>query len=282
MYVLRLAVELGQCDPSKWKEAQQQLLVEPPKQPTDLKGLYSTREDVHALLPASTGDSLHGGGVFSRLTESRGELTRLIECGQARLAKLNVLLLALWSDSAHTTNFSSTEGTGALNDIVGVVIGESRLRPELALRLFSALGGDVVRRASSGAEGVSPALARDVASLRLTSKGVVDEGGRRAAVAATELCAVLRITEALAKRNEGSLAAELAQRGAALQGELRVHIKAYSRPDRLRHREEADVLGAAGDFVAELPPEPSEHGPGSSRLDLMEYLLGVVTSGYEC
>ena len=276
MYVLRLAVELGQCDPSKWEEAQQ-LLANPPSS-TDLRGLYSTREDVHAsLLRASSGGPLHGGGVFSRLTESRGELTRLVEAGQARLARLNALLRALWVQSAGSgRGASSAERAIALNDLIGVAIGESQLGPELALRLFSALGNDVIGRARAGSEGVSAGLTRDVARLRLASNGAVDERSQRAAVAATELCAVLRITEALAKKNpESLLPAEVAQRGAAIQGELRARIKTYAEPDG--RPQAGDVLGAAEDFVEELPPEPSEHGPGTSHLDLMAYLLGVVT-----
>lgn len=277
MYVLRLAVELGQCDPSKWENAQQ-LLADPPKS-ADLKDLYSAREDVHALLRASSGGPLHGGGVFSRFTESRAELTRLIEVGQARLARLNALLRALWSESTTgAKGVSSAERAGALNDLVGVAIGEKQLGPKLALRLFSALGNDVVGRARTGAEGVSAGLARDVARLRLTSEGVVDEWSERAAVAATGLCAVLRITEALAKKDHQSLPEEVSQRGAALQSELRARVKTYAEESDGR-REAGDVLGAAQDFVAELPPEPSEHGPGNSHLDLMAYLLGVVTGG---
>lgn len=275
MYVLRLAVELGQCNQSRWKKTLQQLLADPPKN-VCLKALYTTREDVHALLRASSGDPLQRG-VFSRPTESRGELTRLIEDGQSRLARLNALLRALWDESTGAVRVSPAERAGALNDLIGVVIGESPLRPKLALRLFSALGNDVIGRAKKGSEGVSPALALDVASLRLASKGMLDERSQRAALAATELCAMLRITEALAKRKGESLPAELAKRGAALRGELWARIKKYTQPDKRRRM--ADVLGAAEDFVAELPPEPSEHGPGNSHLDLMLYLLGVMTKG---
>lgn len=274
MYVLRLAVELGQYDQDKWGGVQQQLLLAKPLKPVDLNGLHSTREDVHALLQPSRGGPLHGG-VFSRLTESRGELMRLVEGGQARLARLNTILRVLWDKSTGVASVSSAERAGTLNDLVGVLIGESQLGPELALRLFSALGNDVVRRAKSGAEGVSPALARDVATLRLASKGVADERSQRAAIAATELCAVLRITEALAKTT--NVPDELERRCAALQDELRARVKGCFRSKK--PRQVANVLGAAEDLVAELPPDPSEHGPGNSLLDLMVHLLRVVTSG---
>lgn len=127
---------------------------------------------------------------------------------------------------------------------------------------------------------VSQTLARDVASLRLTSKEALDERSKRAAVAATKLAAALRIAEALDGRGQDGvvLSAELARRGAELQGQLQRQVRAYSNPaDRGQHSTE--TLGVAEDFVAQLPPDASEHGPGDGRLDLMVYLLSLVTGG---
>lgn len=273
MYIIRLAVELGQCDRHRWQDVQQ-LLVEPGK-PIDLEGLYSARDGIHAVLNDSNGKP-HQGGVFSRPTESRGGLTRLIECGHARLAKLNTLLRALWNDRAGMRSGSSQERKTTLNDLVGVVVGESQLHPKLAVRLLSALGHDVIRRARSSPEGAPQALPRDIANMRMSSKGVMGESDQRAATTVTKLAALLRISETLNKRNV-NLSVELAQRGSALQDELRVQIKNYSQLDP--SQQVADVLGAAEDFIAELPPDASEHGPGNSQLDVMIHLLGAVMNG---
>lgn len=274
MYLLRLAVEIGQCDPQKWQDLQP-LLVEP-GQPIDLKELYSTRDDIHAVLNGYDGEPCEGG-VFSRSTESRGELSRLIECGHARLAKLNTLLRALWHDPADMRSISSQERKAILNSLVGVVIGESQLHPKLALQLLSALGQYVIRLARASAEGAPQTLARDIANLRMSSEGVVSEAGQRAAIAVTKLAALLRIEESLNTRN-GNLSPELAQRGSALQNELRMQIK--NRPEREDPTQQMDdTLGAAEDFIAELPPDASEYGPGNSQLDILIHLLGTIMNG---
>ncbi|CBJ29110.1 expressed unknown protein [Ectocarpus siliculosus] len=221
MYLVRLAVELGLCDLSEWQEVSN-LLAEP-KKPIDLGSLYETRQGIHALFHGFRGGDgpLLLDGVFPRSTESRGELVSLIERGQARLAKLNVLLRALWSESAGTGRGSFEDRTEALNTLVGVMVGESQLHPNFALKLFSALGLDVIRRAKSGPDKVPQSLQGDIANLGLSSGGVLSEASQRAALAVTKLAALARISEALSKSRD-ELSLDVAQRGAALQAELRV------------------------------------------------------------
>lgn len=276
MYVLRLAVETGQCDPQKWRDLQQLLLVESGK-PIDVEGLYSSRDGIRAVLLGPDGEPRRGG-VFSRPTESRGELTHLIECGHARLAKLNLLLRALWNNPAGMRSVSSEERKVALNDLVGVAVGERALHPKLVLQLLSALGHDIIRRARAAHEAVPQALPREIASMRMSPKGVMGEADKRAAVTVTKLAALVRVTETLNKRG-GNLSAELAQRGSALQGELRIQIKHHQEQVVEPKQQVVDALGAAEDFIAELPPDANEHGPGNSQLDMMIHLLGTVTNG---
>lgn len=275
MYLLRLAVETGQCDPKEWQQLRQLLVM--PGKAVDLRGLYSTRDGIHAVLNGADGEP-RPGGVFSMLTERKGELTRLIEHGHARLAKLNTLLRALWNDAAGLRSVSSQERKATLNHLVGVMVGESRLHPELALQLLSALGHCVIRRARASSEGVPQALPGDITNLRISSKGLMSEGDQQAAFTAMKLAALLRIKEAFDRRNGINLSAELAQRGSALQGELRVQIKNY-REQKDPSQQVNDALGAAEDFIAELPPDASEHGPGNSQLNIMIYLLGAAMNG---
>ncbi|CAM9105353.1 unnamed protein product [Ectocarpus fasciculatus] len=275
MYLVRLAVELGLCDLIEWEE-NLHLLAEPQK-PIDLESLYETRQGIRALFHGFRGDEpLLLDGVFSRSTESRGELVSLIERGQARLAKLNVLLRALWSESAGTGRGIFEERTENLNTLVGVMVGERQLHPKFALKLFSALGLDVIRRAKSGPDTVPQPLQGDITNLGLSSGGVLSEAGQRAALVVTKLAALVRISEALNKSRD-ELSLDLAQRGAALQAELRVHVKAYVEHQQKQQKEE--VLGAAEDFIAEMPPEEAEHGPGNSQLDIMTHLLGAIITG---
>lgn len=276
MYVLRLAVETGQCDPQQWKDLQQLLLVEPGK-PIDLEGLYASRDGIRAVLNGPDGEPRQGG-VFSRPTESRGELTHLIECGHTRLAKLNLLLRALWNNPAGMRSVSPEERKVALNDLVGVVVGESELHPELALQLLSALGHDIIRRARATHEVVPQALPREISNMRTSPKGVMGEADQRAVITLTKVAALVRVTEALSKR-DGDLSAELAHRGSALQGELRMQIKHRQEQAGVPRQQVADALSAAEDFIAELPPDANEHGPGNSQLDMMIHLLGAVTNG---
>ncbi|CAN0471249.1 unnamed protein product, partial [Ectocarpus sp. 8 AP-2014] len=276
MYLVRLAVELGLCDLNEWEEVLH-LLAEPQK-PIDLGSLYETRQGIHALFHGFRGGDgpLLLDGVFPRSTESRGELVSLIERGQARLAKLNVLLRALWSESAGTGRGSFEERTEALNTLVGVMVGESQLHPNFALKLFSALGLDVIRRAKSGSDKVPQSLQGDLANLGLSSGGVLSEASQRAALAVTKLAALVRISEALSKSRD-ELSLDLAQRGAALQAELRVQVRAYV--EHQQHQQRKEVLSAAEDFIAEMPPEEAEYGPGNSQLDIMTHLLGAIITG---
>ncbi|CAM9215091.1 unnamed protein product, partial [Hapterophycus canaliculatus] len=269
MYMLRLAVELGQCDLNKWQEFRDMLSGEGAA-PFDLRGLHNVRQGVHALLHSFDGEPPIFRGAFSRQTQSRAELTDLIESGQARLARLNVLLRLLWSESAR--KISSAERTSILNDIIGMLVGESQLYPKLALRLFSVLGHDVIRRARSGPESVPQTLPGDVAKLNLSSKGIMDEKNQRAATTVSALAALLRISEALSNTEPP---VERAQSGAALQDRLRVQIKTYS--NHKHSQQIVEDLDDAEDFIKELPPEESEHGPGNSQLDIMMHLLWVLT-----
>lgn len=268
--MLRLAVELGQCDLDKWQDFRRMLSAEDAA-PIDLGGLHKVRQSVHALLHSFDGEPPIFRGVFRRQTQSRAALTGLIESGQARLAKLNVLLRALWSES--TGKLSSAERTSILNNIIGMLVGESQLHPKLALRLFSTLGHDVIRRARSSPEGIPQTLPRDVANLNLSSKGAMDGRNQRAATTVCALAALLRISEALSNANPS---VELEHRGAAIQDTLRVQIKSYSQ--YTENRQTMEVLGDADDFIEGLPPEESEHGPGNSQIDVMMYLLGVLTT----
>ncbi|CAN0471603.1 unnamed protein product, partial [Ectocarpus sp. 8 AP-2014] len=276
MYLVRLAVELGLCDLNEWEEVLH--LSAEPQKPIDLESLYETRQGIHALFHGFRGgdEPLLLDGVFPRSTESRGELVSLIERGQARLAKLNVLLRALWSESAGTGRGSFEERTEALNTLVGVMVGESQLHPNFALKLFSALGLDVIRRAKSGPDKVPQSLQGDIAILGLSSGGVLSEASQRAALAVTKLAALVRISEALSKSRD-ELSLDLAQRGAALQAELRVQVRAYV--EHQQHQQREEVLSAAEDFIAEMPPEEAEHGPGNSQLDIMTHLLGAIITG---
>ncbi|CAB1114212.1 unnamed protein product [Ectocarpus sp. CCAP 1310/34] len=276
MYLVRLAVELGLCDLNEWEEALH-LLAEP-KKPIDLESLHETRQGIHALFHGFRGGDgpLLLGGVFPRSTESRGELVSLIERGHSRLARFNVLLRAIWSESAGTGRGSFEERTEALNTLVGVMLGESQLHPSFALKLFSALGLDVIRRAKSSPDKVPQSLQGEIANLGLSSGGVLSEASQRAALAVTKLAALVRISEVLSKSRD-ELSLDLAQRGAALQAELRVQVKAYAEHQQSQRREE--VLSAAEDFIAEMPPEEAEHGPGNSQLDIMTHLLGAIITG---
>ncbi len=162
MYVLRLAVELGQIERGEWQETQQ--LLDGPAGPLEnLESLFSAREGVHAVLCASSGGGgreAHQRGVFSRPTEARGDLACMIESGQARLAKLNTLLRALWAHSTGTEGVSFAERASALNEVVGVAIGEIGLHPRLAARLLSALGNEVVLGTRSTPAGAAASQAR--------------------------------------------------------------------------------------------------------------------------
>ncbi|CAM9104938.1 unnamed protein product [Scytosiphon promiscuus] len=270
MYLTRLAVELGQCDQEKW-EAFRQMLSGADTATFDAGAVHNTRPGVHVWLHSFDGEPPSFRGVFSSQTQSRAELTNAIESGQARLAKLNVLLRVLWSES--TGKINSAERTSILNDVIGILVGESRLYPKLALRLFSTLAHDVIRRARSSSEGLPQRLPNDVMSLNLSSKGIMDEKHHRAATAVAALAALLRISETLSNVN---LSAELVQRGAKLQENIRVQIRTYSK--HLNSQQTMEVLCDAHDFIEELPPAESEHGPGNSQLDIMTHLLGVLTT----
>lgn len=270
MYLIRLAMELGQCDLEEW-QAVRQMLSGTDSAPIDLGSVHNTRQGVHALLHSFDGEPPIFRDAFSRQTQSRAELTDMIESGQARLVKLNVLVRELWGES--TGKLGAAERTSILNDVIGILVGESQLYPKLALRLFSALGHDVIRRARSSTEGIPQHLMGNVANLNLSSKGVMDEKNQRAATTVVALAALLRISERLSNANPST---ELAQRGAELQDKLRVQVKDHSQHPQIQKM--MQVLGDAQDFIEEFPPEETEHGPGNSQLDIMIYLLGVLTT----
>lgn len=270
--MLRLAVELEQCDVTKWQDFQQMLLGEPPT-PIDWEGLHASRQRVHALLRPFSGAPPVLRNICSRQTQARGEVTDLIEGGQARLARMNVFLRALWSESASTRKISAEQRTNTFNDVIGMMVGERQLNPELALTLFAALGLAIIGRARASPVGVPRKLSVDVSNLSLSSKGTLGEKSQQAAATVTALAALLRVAET---PSNAELTAELAGRGDALQGELRMLVTTYSEDTNAQRVMQA--LGVAEDFIEHLPPDGSDHGPGNSQLDVMIHLLGVLTA----
>lgn len=280
MYVLRLAVGLGQIERNKWQSLQQQLLGS--RTQVDMRDLHEAQEGVHALFHSFSREFAYREirqGVLSRSTEKKVELTSFIERGHFRLANVNVLLRAFWNEVKHLDDISSSERTIALNQLTGILVGGSKLRPKLAATLLAAMGYDIIRRASTSPEDVPEALSMDIENLQSSSKDVLDALGQHAAGTATKLAAALAVTDALTSWGD-DLYSEAGRRGAALQGQLWRDIRTY----RTSNRSTVDVqvaglLTAAQDFINKSPPRQVECDPGTTELDVMMILLGVVVAG---
>lgn len=288
MYILHLAVGLGQWDVDKWERVQRELVAG--RAIEDMTELYAARDGVHALLFSSSGDLAPEGvlgGVIPRSTEAKSEIINSIERGYSRLAQVSALHHALWQKDKKAADEGDDScrnclDTGTLNELAGMMVGDpmNRVHPKSVLTLLSALGHGAIGRASTGSENVPENLAKDIANFRLTSKGLIDTASKRAAATVTQLAALLAITDALGKW-KGELPLEIAERGAKLQNELRREIRTYQEDkdtsDMDGHR--ATLLRAAQSFIAELPPGQTEHGPGTSQLDIMMSLLGIAVDG---
>lgn len=279
MYVLRLAVGLGQIGRNKWQSLQQQLLGS--RAHIDMRELYEAQEGIRALFHSFSREFAYREirqGVLSRSTEKKVELTSFIERGHSRLANVNVLLRAFWNEVAHLDAISSSERTIAFNQLTGMLVGESKLRPKLAATLLAAMGYDIIRRASTSPEDVPEALSMDIENLQ-SSKDELDALGQHAAGAATKLAAALAITDTITSWGD-DLSFETGRRGAALQGQLWRDIGTYRSSNRSTvDVQVAGLLTAAQDFINKGPPRQVEYEPGTTELDVMMILLDVVAAG---
>lgn len=283
MYVIRLAVGLGQCDLTRWKDVQQDLAE--CKKPLDVRLLHETREGVHALLPSFDGelcDIPTCQGAILKSMEARGELTGFIERGHLRLALANLLLHALCGNSADAQIADLQQPRAkALDEVAGMMLGQCELHPKLVLTLLSTMGAITIRRASRDLEGFPHTLAKDVESLRLLPTGVMDAVSQRTAVTTTELAGALAVNDAI-DRWGNNPPLEVAERGKVLKTQLMQDIRTYSVKKDMDISDEqvAERLGTVQDFVVEAPPDQTEHGPGINFFDAMVGLLDVGLVGY--
>lgn len=279
MYVLRLAVGLGQIGVDKWRGVQQQLLES--REQVDIRELHGAHECIHALFHSFSREFSHRGirqGVLSRSAEKRVDLTTFIERGYSRLAKVNLLLRALLNKTTDLGQISSSERASALNQLTGMLVGEYKLHPKLAATLLAAMGCDIIRRASVYPEDVPKALTIDIGNLISSSKGVLGALSQQAAGTVTKLAATLAVTDALSSWGD-DLPIETGRRGAALQDQLWRDIRTYRSNRSTVDAQVAGLLTAAQDFIKEGSPCQVEHEPGTTQLDVMIILLGVVTTG---
>lgn len=282
MYLLRLALTLGQCDQQRWQSIQQQL-VESRFQRTvlDVQGLHDAQEHVHALLPsigAGPTPPVIDPGVLSRSLRKKGELIEFIERGYTRLARINLLFDV-------TNKISLSERRNALRALTLMLMDEDALRPELAVTLVSAMGHDVIGRASSvlgltaGPEGIPRRLALDIGNLQQIPDGSSNIVGQQAVVAIAKLAAMLGIKGAVGKWGT-DLPSGVAERSAKLQSQLLFEIRRYRSDDRTTAGVLATgVLGAAHGFIAHELLNQSELNTGTIELDVFMELLDVVVSG---
>lgn len=291
MHLVRLAVTLGQCDQKRWKNLQRQLCDSrccSQQTVLDVRGIREARACLHGLVHSfflGLPQRSITQGVLSRYAEKRGELTALIERGHSRLAHINLLLRSVLSEGMDINKVNSSEHRDALDNLTGMFLGDCELGPKLAVILLSAIGNEVIRRASTlleltpSPEGIPQHLPEDIARLRLSSSGALDTAGQQVAVAVTKLAAVLDVTDALANWGE-DLTAKVAERGATLRNKLLLDIHMYKEDNRAdMDAQVTEHLGTAQDFIAESALNRTDQASSANQLDILMSLLNVMIIG---
>lgn len=283
MHLLRLAVELGQCDRQRWQSLQQQLVdgSRSRRIVLDVQALHDAEEYVHAILPLLTVGFSHRAiahGMLSKSVERKGELTMLIERGHSRLAHINILLRA-----TNDHKMARSKRQELLKELTGMLIGECELRPQFAVVLMSAMGNDVLDRARTlaslkvgpGLEGIPRGLPVDISTLRLLPSGALDMTGQKAVVAIAKVAAVLGIRNAVGNGG-GDVSTEVAKQSESLQHQLLREIHVYRTDDTTKA---TGLLSAAQDFIAHESLGQAKQDPGVTQLEVIMNLLSVITTG---
>ena len=269
--MLRLAVELGQCNLNVWRSAQEQLNESPST--LNIEGLFEIWQGVNFLLKLFHGYSLHG--AFPKSMKDRIQLTGLIERGYFRLAQVTALHQALIDISTDEREDGIEQRKYALDKLKGMMLGQLDNEPKLLMTYFSALGG-VLCRARIFVDEVPQTLVKDIANLRLLPSGSLDLVPQNTIIATAKVAATVAIADAL-EEWKSDLPSQFVQHAAHLRDILIHNIRAYRNEHYTNHTQGLDTLAEALEFVAQTPLNRFEHVLRRSLLDTVLGFKEAIT-----